>query len=282
MFRSAGSSCAVVRSQASAPATWALALIACAGLAWPVAPSLAAGMSDPEPAPQAQPEPADDLLSGPNVDDVDMPGKGRAFGEGMGENRRDRGMAMREFMGVIRALSAPDVPAELAATDEQKNAVQAIAKEFQQARKDHLAANQEKIDELRAHLPQGKGQQGQRGQRGRGGPEGGAGEGMPPPPQDGGAGQRAGGKRPELTPEQKAAADQLKQIMAAGPKPEEYQARVWEVLSPEQRAFAEKKMAEQQAQRRERAEEALRNRQNGEGGQRPPQGQRRPRPAQAD
>lgn len=263
----------------------ALALIACAGLAWPVAPVLASMVSEPEPAPQAQPEPADDLLSGPEVDDVDMPGKGRSFGEGMGENRRERGMAMRDFMGVIRALSAPDVPAELAATEKQKDAVRAIAKEFQQARKDHIAANQGKIDELRAQLPpdmRQQGQGGQRGERGRGGPEGGAGDAMPPPPPEGGEGQRARGKRPELTPEQKAASDQLKQIMAAGPKPEEYQARVWEVLSPQQREFVEKEMAEQQAQRQEKAQQALRDRQNGEGGQKPPKGQRAPRPAQAE
>ena len=158
-------------------------------------------------------EPADAPLSGPSVQDRDVPGAPARFGEGGQERRRD-GANPRLFMRAVQSLNAEDTPDALRADDEQIEQVRVIMDEFRDAQKSFMTGHADELKALRekAGLP-GRGQ--------RGGPDG----------ENGAARQR----NAEATPEQQAARQQLKDIMSKGPKFEDYQTKVWDILSAPQR-----------------------------------------------
>lgn len=180
--------------------------------------ALAAGMMGH--AAHAEPEAP---LSGPKVQDRDVPGARARFGEGMDQRREGPGVRPQMFMRAVRSLAEPEAPASVRATAAQTEKVQAILGEYRAAMEEFREANASEFRALRE-------QAGEMG-RGRGGPEG---RPNPESPREG---------RTEATPEQLAARQKLRELNEKAPKFEPYQTRVWAVLNEKQRTHVREAMA---------------------------------------
>lgn len=202
--------------------------------------ALAAGaLAQPSPPP---PPPPHAPLGGPAVDDVNLPGKGRTFGQGMDMDRKPAGRIDARLLQRAIVSLREDAPEDIALSDDQADEIRGIMDEFRAEMRAFRTEHAEELSRLRGMAgmqnqpPAPRDDQRERGQR-RAGPPDGAGPNDPPPegapPRKGPRGER--GPRPEPTVEQQAARQQLRELMAKGPNPEAYQARIWEALRPEQR-----------------------------------------------
>jgi hypothetical protein len=175
---------------------------------------------------------------------VNLPGRGRTFGEGMDMDRKPAGRLDPRL--VQRALESmrDDAPADLAISEDQADEIKGIMDDFRAEMRAFRAEHAEELARLRAVAgnggpqggPGGPPPEGERAGPPRGIGGGADGGGMPPegaPPRKGPRGDR--GPRPEPGPDQKAARQQLRELMGKGPKTEDLQARVWGALRPEQR-----------------------------------------------
>jgi len=203
---------------------------------------------------QTDPE---DVLRGPEVDDTEVPGAPGTFGEYEMRPKQgaERPIPMRMFLEALRTLDGPEAPADLALTDAQAESIRGIAGEFREARRAFMREHAEEIRALR-------GRQGPRGERGnrRGlderGPEGQRRE-RARPLDEGRRRSPAPGERGQPTPEQR---EQLRALMAQGPQPADYQARIFETLDEAQQdhmtatldEMREKLIAERERRRMER------------------------------
>ncbi len=228
-----------------------------AGSALALAAAGATAIADEEPKP-ATDEPAE-VLRGPEVEDRDVPGSDSTFGDPEMKPMRDkeRPLPHRAFMAALRGLGGEDAPPELRATEAQRDEVREIEREFLDARRAYMQKHRDEIRELMAQLrPEGAGPPARRGaapddpERGEPMEETRPREGRRgrPARADAPRGPREGGRpriNPEdLTEEQRVAFDRLREIRGAGPQASAYHARIWEVLTPEQRAFVEGRIEE--------------------------------------
>ncbi len=191
-------------------------------------------------------------LSGPEVKDREVPGSRSTFGEGM----KDRKMRTRPtphplFMRVIRSLGAEETPENLRLDQEQVRKIRAIEEELGQAARAFRDEHAGEIKALRekADMP-GDDRDGPGARR-----RGADGEGAPPPPPPEGAprGRRGAGQDENVSPEAQAARQELRALIQNGPKPDDYEAKMWAVLSEPQRALAKERLEKAKAefQRRE-------------------------------
>ena len=223
----------------------------------------------PPPAPSGDPAP----LSGPGVHARDVPGAAGQFGnstEGLKRKMAERipPRVMREAMGAIMGEDAPD---DVRATPEQREKIMSIQKDFEQQVRDYVQEHRAEIEELRDKTPGGgpaaemlrrldganaAGGGSERGARRGRGPEApgdmmdGAprGKGKPGPDMFDGKGNRA-----EIPEEVRA---QARELMENMPQAEQAYAKVWEQLTPEQRAAVDERLndfRDRQAKQREDA-----------------------------
>ena len=215
-------------------------LVTLAGLALVAGASVGVYGKPPGPPPGAPGHRAQgaDPLGGPEVEDLDVPGRGRGLSPDMDRTRGPAGRPQpRQILDVVRSLSDERTPEELRLSEDQSASVRAIAQEFQGEMKRFRSEHAEELASLRREAGLDGG--GERRRGGRGGKD------------EGDAGQQEARQR-------------LRELMSEGPKIEDYQARIWEVLTPEQRELAN-----------ERLEDARREAFEAEDGERGPEGRRR-------
>lgn len=166
-----------------------------------------------QPAPGERPAPRGPL-AGPQVDDVRPPGGPRTFGEG-GMMRRamgaQNGTPIHIFYQALVTLN--DGGDDIRPTEEQRDTINALLRDFEEQRTKHREANAEEIRELMQVVRPNRGERGQRGQRGE---------------------RRGRGQQMELTDEQQAARDRIREIQQGAPSQVDLQERVWIVLSEAQ------------------------------------------------
>lgn len=205
-------------------------------------------------------------LGGPGVDDVNLPGRGRKFAQGMDMDRKPAGRTnSRAIMQTLGTLGDPETPDDLRLTDDQREQIRAIADEFRDQMREFREQHKDEFEKLRdaAGRPE-RGPREGRGQRGgpdrddraprdrddndmRAGPQNADAQrddNAPPPPRQR-EGRRGPGPRPERdepSADQKAARQQLRDLMSKGPKIEDFQARLWDVLTPAQRELANQRL----------------------------------------
>lgn len=209
-------------------------------------------------------------LGGPAVDDVNLPGRGRTFGEGMDMDRKPAGrLDARLVQRALESMRA-DAPRGLAIGEEQADEIKDIMDDYRAEMRAFRAEHAEELQRLRAAAGVNAQERGPGGAGGppppppggeRAGPPAGGerrGEGMPPegaPPRKGPRGDR--GPRPEPTPEQQTARQQLRELMSKGPKAEALHARIWDVLRPEQRDLLNNRIEEMRREENARGNNAM-------------------------
>lgn len=197
-------------------------------------------------------------LGGPGVDDVNLPGKGRQFAQGMDMDRKPAGRANgHAIMQTLRSLGGEDTPDDLRLTDDQQEQIRVIADDFREQMRDFRDQHKDEFQKLRdaAGRPE-RGPREGRGERGapdrddndmRTGPQNADAQrddNAPPPPRqrEGRRGPGPRAERNEPSADQKAARQQLRDLMSKGPKVEDFQARLWDVLTPAQRELANQRL----------------------------------------
>lgn len=197
----------------------------------------------------AEPAPSDPVLKGPQVKDGGVPGSRRPFADRQpGDNkqrRADRPMPQMEFMRAVNVLRDESTAANLRLTDDQQKKIQEINKEFEQSvrsfREEHKA-------EFQAMRSQGEGQFGERGRPPRRpGPQ--SGDAPPPPPpesKDGPEGSEMAPPPPEhpAPPTQPDAAmrQRFEELRAQAPTPKDAQAKIFAVLTDEQKPIVQERL----------------------------------------
>lgn len=201
---------------------------------------VAAGM----PVAFGAPEADEPVLQGPKVVDGGVPGTRRPFGDGQGGDNKqrlaDRPMPQMEFMRAVNALRAESTPESARLTDEQQAKIKEINQEFEKSMRAFREEHKAEFEDMR-------GQFGDRGRPPRGPkPDG---EAMMPPP-DGGA-KPEGGKGPDG-----AARQRFEELRAQAPSPKDAQAKIFSVLTDEQKPIVTQKL---DSIRQEMAERGLEN-----------------------
>ncbi|MCB9840178.1 MAG: hypothetical protein H6809_00830 [Phycisphaeraceae bacterium] len=237
------------------------------------------------------PEPP--ALRGPTVEDTTIPGTARSFsmesGAATPQTRfLNREVPMGEFLGAIRALNAPETPDDLALTPQQRETFADIVREHGRAMREHMAAHRDELVDLgqalgfspdqiagaernavdRLDFAERRAGAAARGLRDPAAAEGDAGPRGPRPEQA--IRQRL---TENATPEQRAAAERLREIRDAGPSVLEAQTQAWNVLTEPQQAFVLERLEQgrrrAEAQRDEMYVEEMAGRLRAENAQRP-------------
>jgi len=189
---------------------FALALIVAAGV--PVA--LAEPASEP-------------VLQGPKVVDGGVPGTRRPFGDGQGGDNKqrlaDRPMPQMEFMRAIGALRDEKTPESARLTEDQQAKIKAINQEFEQSMRAFREEHKGEFEEMRGNF-------GDRGRPPRGG-------GKPAPDADGD--QMA---PPPPPPPDAAARQRFEELRAQAPSPKDAQAKIFAVLTDEQKPIVQERL----------------------------------------
>lgn len=198
------------------------------------------------------------VLQGPKVVDGGVPGTRRPFGDGQGGDAKqrlaDRPMPQMEFMRAIGVLHEEKTPENLRLTEEQQTKIRAINQEFEQSMRSFREAHKGEFEQMR-------GKYGDRGRPPRKGDQSPAdGEQMQPPPP-------AAEKGPDGAARQK-----FEELRALAPSPKDAQAKIFAVLTDEQKPLVQerletirKDMAERGLEGRAREEVRRRiQKQNGE------------------
>lgn len=227
---------------------------------------------------QASADPKPDSLSGPAVEDRNVPGVSSTFGDAQNRMNRERPVPHRAFMRIIHSMETPDTPENVRLDKEQSRKINAVSEEFRTSMRAFMDKH---ADELRALRPEGADRPGSRAdrpQRARRNPDAQTNDNNTDRPerarraeqgerarQPDDAQRRERAQRPGLTDEQRAELQQrrekIAEIMKNGPQPADYHTRIWAILTPEQQAFAQEriqKLAEESSRagaeaRRERA-----------------------------
>lgn len=197
-------------------------------------------------------------LGGPAVKDRAVPGTSNSFSESMtpDQSKRTPRIAPRVFFEAVRSLTDESTPVDLQPSEEQRETVRSLITEFQDSARDFREENAEAIKELQAKagLPGGPEGRGPRQGQGKGRNQPGSENAPPPPPPGEGRQRRGGPNATPPTPEQQAAREELRALMAKGPKPDDTYTRIWEVLTEPQREFVQARLESHQQERMTRAE----------------------------
>lgn len=181
----------------------------------------------------AEPASGEPVLQGPKVTDGGVPGTRRNFGDGQSGDPKqrlaDRPVPQREFMRAIGALRDDKTPENLRLTDDQQAKIKSINQEFEQSMSEFRQAHKGEFEEMR-------GQFGDRGRPPRP-PQGKAdadGEPMMPPPD--------APKPPEGKAPNEAARQKFEELRAQAPNPKDAQAKIFAVLSDEQKPLVQERL----------------------------------------
>lgn len=183
----------------------------------------------------------DSPLSGPAVEDRNTPGAANTFGETMTGERSKQGARVppRVYFGLLREMGEDGAPEEVRPTEEQRGEIRAIVEEFQAAARAFRDEHKEELERLRDAAGEPRRPGGGAPGRGRGAERG---ADAPPPPEDAPGG-------PPANEAQRAARERLRELMAQGPKPDEYYARIWALLSEPQQEYVRAGLEAHQAER---------------------------------
>ncbi|MFO0859574.1 MAG: hypothetical protein U0570_03395 [Phycisphaerales bacterium] len=190
-------------------------------------------------------DPQEPVLKGPQVTDGGVPGSRRAFGDGQGGDLKqklaDRPIPQMQFMRALGVLRDENTPASARLTDDQQQKIRAINQEFEQSMRSFREAHKGEFEEMR-------GQFGDRGRpqppRGEGKP--GDGEMQPPPPPPPGPNGEGGEKG------NAAARQKFEELRAQAPNPKDAQAKIFAVLTDEQKPLVQQKLEEVKKEMTER------------------------------
>lgn len=180
----------------------------------------------------AEPASSEPVLQGPKVNDGGVPGTRRNFGDGQSSDLKqrlaDRPIPQMEFMRAIGALRDEKTPENLRLTDDQQTKIKAINQEFEQSMREFRQAHKGEFEEMRGEF-------GDRGrpQRGPGKPDA-DGEPMTPPPD---AKRPPEGKAPN-----EAARQKFEELRAQAPNPKDVQAKIFAVLTDEQKPLVKERL----------------------------------------
>lgn len=207
---------------------------------------------------QASADPKPDSLSGPAVEDRNVPGVSSTFGDAQNRMNRERPVPHRAFMRIIHSMETPDTPESVRIDKEQSRKINAVSEEFRTSMRAFMDKH---ADELRALRPEGADRPGPRAdrpQRAQRNPDeqtdnntdrpvrARRGEPGDRAQQPDGAQRRERAQRPELTDQQRTELRQrrekIAEIMKNGPQPADYHTRIWAILTPEQQAFAQERI----------------------------------------
>ncbi len=195
------------------------------------------------PAALAQSDQADPVLKGPQVRDGGVPGMRRPFGDGQGGDAKqrlaDRPIPQMEFMRAVGALRDESTPENLRLTDEQQQKIREINKQFEQSMRDFREQHKADFEAMR-------GQFGDRGRPGRGprpGPDGKP-AGNPDAKPGDNAPEMNNADRPPLPPppQDGAARQKFEELRAQAPSPKDAQAKVFAVLTDEQKPIVQERL----------------------------------------
>ncbi len=191
-------------------------------------------------------------LQGPTVKENRAPHVDDQFADGMKQGRMGPQIPMRAYADVIGKLRGEQAPADIRLSEEQEKKLGAIEQEYRDAVKAFTQQTREERGE-------GQPRRGPKG--GGGGAEGG-----------GGKGGGGGGQRREMAQE----------IMKNGPRPSDFQTRIWAVLNEKQQAHVKvelDKVRDEMVKRR--GEEYMQRRIEQQKGGKPQDGAQPPRPGAA-
>jgi len=185
------------------------------------------------PAALAEPAPGDAVLQGPKVVDGGVPGTRRPFGDGQGGDNKqrlaDRPMPQMEFMRAVGALRDQKTPENLRLTEDQQAKIKAINQEFEQSMRDFREAHKGEFEDMRGKFgdrgrpPRGDGKSAPNADDNQMAPP-------PPPPPQGGA------------PADAAARQKFEEIRAQAPSPKDAQAKIFAVLTAEQKPIVQERL----------------------------------------
>lgn len=190
------------------------ALVLCAGAALVLAQGVA--LAQPGERGRGGPGPRErDVLRGPEVEHVEVPGGRGGFMDEEMRGPRERGQAVPHmlFMGALRSLESPELPSDVRATAGQREKIEGILRGFEEERRAFMAEHREELQAMRRGAG-GRGEEGRPGERER----------------DRERVQR--GERPEVSPEMRERAQALREM---APKPEATHRAIFEVLNEKQR-----------------------------------------------
>lgn len=178
------------------------------------------------PAALAEPAAGEPVLQGPKVVDGGVPGTRRPFGDGQGGDNKqrlaDRPMPQMEFMRAIGALRDEKTPENARLTDDQQAKIKAINQEFEQSMRSFREAHKGEFEEMRGKF-------GDRGRQPRG-------EGKPAPNADGEMAP------PPPAPPDGAARQRFEELRAMAPSPKDAQAKIFAVLTDEQKPIVQERL----------------------------------------
>lgn len=185
----------------------------------------------------------DPPLKGPKVNDQSVPGESRRLGTNQQGDRKDRNPGLQHglFMRAVNALKGEKADAKVRLSDEQSQKIEGIDREYREQVRAYLNKNSDEVRKLMGDLPENERKRVREG-LGRGLENAGA------SPKQGGKGKgkhaavESEGKKDEAPADpQKAAAakSRLKEIHEGAPQATEVHAKVFGVLSADQRAAVE-------------------------------------------
>jgi len=203
----------------------------------------------------------DPPLKGPKVKDLGVPGEVRRFGTDQQGDRKDRNPALQhgQFMRAVNALKGDQSDAKVRLSEDQAQKIEALDREFREQARAYLTKNADEIRQLMRDLPENERQRVRESLASRfdnaGMPKNDApkAKGRRQPPAD-----REMQDAAPIDPEKAAAAKtRLREIREAAPQPTEVHAKIFAVLTPDQRSAVEsalQKSKEQAASKREAAD----------------------------
>lgn len=239
-------------------ARFLLTALTCAAIAG------AATAQTPVQTPAQTPAPVDtDLLRGPAVTDTHVPGASDAFAgrpmAGADTRPDERPLTMPEFVRNVHGLDAPGVDPALNLNDGQRAVIEVmlrehreIAEAWRDEHKDELKAfrGDRQAGDQRRDRDEHQGRQGRRGASEPARADSPERDGQPVDRRLDRAehAERLDGRAPQRGKPDENTKAQLQSLLSTRPGAEAQQAQIWDVLTPEQRAFVETSIERRRAE----------------------------------
>ncbi|MBS0195887.1 MAG: hypothetical protein JSR77_03935 [Planctomycetes bacterium] len=182
-------------------------------------------------AQDAKPDQGKDVLKGPPVKEGGVPGENRKFTGGKGD-RKERMVTQIPhpmFLRAFESIKGDSVDAAVRLSDEQSKKLTAIDASFKDAQKKYKDQHMDEVNKLREDLPKDARrrldtQLGTRPAKGT------------PDAED------MDGDKPVDEKKAEAAKARMKELLEGAPKPDEYHAKMWAVLTDAQKPVVQKEL----------------------------------------
>ncbi len=197
-----------------------------------------------------------DLLRGPQVVDASGPDGGDTMDGSAAESKGAGDMPFQAYLGAVRGLNraAKDNP-ELALTDEQKESIKEIGREFQEEMKAFREEHKEEFGAMRERAGERAGERGKRAEKGEKGKDRGAkGERVERPER----GERVAEMKERPSPEEmQRMREKMAELRAQAPSGQDAKKQLWAVLTVEQQGAVQEHVEMLRAKRHERVDQAM-------------------------